>query len=417
MDFDKIFNYILAFMAGVILYILCDKIFNIEGITTPTPTPTPTTTATPTPLPCCLPLCRRCHYKFDNSEDLKTALGEYIVNKTNAIDKYGDISTWDVSSVTDMSGLFQFQHATSFNEDISNWDVSSVTNMSNMFTDAKVFNQDLSNWNVSSVTDMTGMFRNAEAFNQDISNWNVSSVTDMTGMFRNAEAFNQDLSRWDVSNVTNMSNMFRDATSFNGNISNWNVSSVSSMSGMFFGATAFNGNIKNWNVSNVRDMSAMFYGAKEFNQDISGWTFGEIFNMRDMFNGASSFNQDLSGWDFSSVYSGCIELDRMWDNTSISDNQKPSDTLTIYCMRSLWTPILRAELEGMNHNDLEKRAISAGVAPATIEEVLSGPVNEDVLDSLVNMIIISQGQPVGGDAEAVRNKYYNLIHSPNPTPL
>ena len=44
-----------------------------------------------------------------------------------------------------------FNGATSFNEDISGWDVSSVTDMKGMFCLAKLFNQPL-NWNVSNVT-------------------------------------------------------------------------------------------------------------------------------------------------------------------------------------------------------------------------------------------------------------------------
>ena len=37
------------------------------------------------------------------------------------------------------------------------------------------FNQDISSWDVSSVTDMEYMFR-ATPFNQDISSWDVSNV-------------------------------------------------------------------------------------------------------------------------------------------------------------------------------------------------------------------------------------------------
>ena len=45
------------------------------------------------------------------------------------------------------------------------------------------FNQDISTWNVSSVTDMSGMFEIASAFNQDIGSWNVSNVTNMNRCF------------------------------------------------------------------------------------------------------------------------------------------------------------------------------------------------------------------------------------------
>ena len=41
-----------------------------------------------------------------------------------------------------------------FNQDISSWDVSNVTNMDAMFDDASAFNQDISSWDVSSVTNM-----------------------------------------------------------------------------------------------------------------------------------------------------------------------------------------------------------------------------------------------------------------------
>ena len=53
----------------------------------------------------------------------------------------GDISQWDVSSVTDMNHIFHY--ASSFNGDISKWEVSKVTKMSFMFWGASSFNQTL----------------------------------------------------------------------------------------------------------------------------------------------------------------------------------------------------------------------------------------------------------------------------------
>jgi len=88
-----------------------------------------------------------------------------------------------------------------FNQDISSWDVSSVTDMGQMFYAATAFNKDLSSWDVSSVTDMDGMFASATSFNQDISSWDVSSVTNMWSMFKSATAFNKDLSSWCVSQI------------------------------------------------------------------------------------------------------------------------------------------------------------------------------------------------------------------------
>ncbi|KAL7480678.1 hypothetical protein ACHAW6_006347 [Cyclotella cf. meneghiniana] len=113
-----------------------------------------------------------------------------------------------------------FSGASSFNQDLSQWDMSSVTDMSFMF-DATPFNQDISHWNTSSTRSMTYMFRSATYFNQNISKWDTSSVTNMQAMFQSASSFNQDLSQWDISSVTDMKYMFAHAKSFNQDLSAW----------------------------------------------------------------------------------------------------------------------------------------------------------------------------------------------------
>ena len=73
---------------------------------------------------------------------------------------------------------------------------------------------DISSWDVSNVTNMGYMFDKAENFNSNISSWDVSNVTNMRGMFKRAYWFNQDLSGWDVSKVTECSDFKVDANSF-----------------------------------------------------------------------------------------------------------------------------------------------------------------------------------------------------------
>ena len=41
-----------------------------------------------------------------------------------------------------------FKDRSTFNEDISGWDVSSVTNLSGIFWNATIFNQPLEDWNI-----------------------------------------------------------------------------------------------------------------------------------------------------------------------------------------------------------------------------------------------------------------------------
>ena len=72
--------------------------------------------------------------------------------------KYIDISSWDVSNVTNMTRMFCWCKELESIGDISKWDVSKVNSMIHMFFNCKKFNQDISNWDVSNVMGRVGMF-------------------------------------------------------------------------------------------------------------------------------------------------------------------------------------------------------------------------------------------------------------------
>ena len=169
---------------------------------------------------------------------------------------------------------------------ISGWDVSGVTNMTELFSDCDQFNENISTWDVRKVTKMQEMFYGCTSFNQPIGDWKVGSVTKMYAMFVNCTDFNQPIGNWDVSIVTNMNNMFFGCTDFDQDISDWNVSSVTNMSVMFYECHAFDQPIGSWDVSIVTKMSEMFKGCTEFNQDISDWKnrISDNTDVRDMFD-------------------------------------------------------------------------------------------------------------------------------------
>ena len=103
--------------------------------------------------------------KFNN-ETLRAAVKEWLDDESKAEKKYGHISDWDTSEVTDMQYLFK--DAESFNQPLEKWDVSQVTNMSQMFAGAISFNQPLEKWDVSPVTEMEEMFEEATSFTHQV---------------------------------------------------------------------------------------------------------------------------------------------------------------------------------------------------------------------------------------------------------
>ena len=62
------------------------------------------------------------------NDTLSRAVDDYLAGgdrKQRIRDKYGEISNWDVSKVTDMKEMFYNAH--SFNQPLNNWDVSNVS--------------------------------------------------------------------------------------------------------------------------------------------------------------------------------------------------------------------------------------------------------------------------------------------------
>ena len=271
--------------------------------------------------------------------------------------KYGVMSDWDVSAVTNMQAAFLGRRQ--FNGDISSWDTSSVTSMKSMFdsnsTDyGMIFNQDLSRWDTSKVLDMYEMFAHCWHFDSDISLWDTLSVTNMNGMLANAKSFQQDISTWQGSAATSSGQgIFSGASVFNskffckegddgpisscacqthsecglrgatfnaaieeclqeaevdglcesygvlsgfGTMPNWDTSVVKNMNGAFSERTTFNADLSKWNTAQVTDMQAMFYSSSAFNQDLSGWDTYRVVSMFRMFMRASAFDHDISNW-------------------------------------------------------------------------------------------------------------------------
>ena len=259
-----------------------------------------------------------CHV-FTSKAELQTALGEWIDNETTATEKYGEISCWDVTAVTNFSNLLYGidgtgVKASSFNSDISNWNTENVTNMKGAFRSATIFNQPLNSWNVSSVKNMSRTFELATSFNKNIGSWNVSGVTDMNKIFSYTTVFNNgespDIGNWNVAAVTDMEETFRESIAFNQPIGSWNVGSVEKMNGMFQFALIFNQDITGWNVGSVEIMQMMFKGAPIMSQNIWVWDVG-------MVNPATGFNN---------IFDSATDMLAISNGASLPDNNAQAVT-------------------------------------------------------------------------------------------
>ena len=328
--------------------------------------------------------------------ELQNAISLYSSSIEYAICKFGDINTWDVSNINDMSNLFDIWGDGGFNHDISNWDVSNVADMSYMFDFCRNFNQDIGNWDVSNVTNMKYMFHFAENFNQNINNWDVSNVNDMSYMFWDSSKFNQPLDKWTVKNVSNMEGLFIGASSFNQNIGNWDVSNVTNMFNMFKFARSFNQDISNWDVGNVNSMATMFAGASSFNQDIGNWDVGNVTNMSGMF--AGPFNQDIGNWDVSNV----TNMQAMFANAS-SFNQDIGnwDVSSVTNMRSLFqnNKVFNQEIGNWDvGNVIDMGYMFAGFSGLLINDDFGSDFNKDIGNWDVSNVIDMQRMFAGASS-------------------
>jgi hypothetical protein len=266
-------------------------------------------------------------FRMDNAT-LRVAVAEWNQNRALARGRYGHISTWNTTDVTDMSGLFckapfvsdafndalgdwdtrnvttmsgMFFATQLFDQPLNAWDTRNVVDMSNMFSRASRFNQPLDKWNTSKVRSMRAMFAGAARFSQKLDTWTTGNVQDMCGMFSRADRFNQKLGTWKTGNVLDMSLMFS-YTKFNQKVDAWDTSRVTSMEGMFCEASAFNQPLDRWNTSRVRDMSQMFAAASKFDKPLHAWDTRHVTTMKGMFR-ESKFNQPIGRWNTGQVTS------------------------------------------------------------------------------------------------------------------
>ena len=220
----------------------------------------------------------------ESTEDITSEVCTYINEKpivsmsgmfANSNATLVDLSSFNTSNVTNMSGMFYGTgivtklYDRDLNYNVDNFNL--ISNLNNNLNNYKIMQLytlattngilDLSNFDTSSVTDMSGMFSDIRVVNLDLSSFNTGNVTNMSGMFAYSAATSLDLSSFDTSNVTNMSGMFAYSAATSLDLSSFDTSKVTIMAGMFSESKATSLDLSNFDTSDVTSVDGMFCNA------------------------------------------------------------------------------------------------------------------------------------------------------------
>jgi len=212
------------------------------------------------------------------TNNIKSAVTDWVTDSVSATTTFGDISDWDISAVTSLHETFASK--TSFNENIGGWDTSAVTSFYATFYSASIFNQNIGEWSTSALSDFRRTFYKADAFNQNIGGWDTSAVNTLVRTFHSAAAFDHNIGGWNTSAVTSMDYAFYMAENFNQYIGRWDNAATTSFQSMFYGAAAFNQALC-WDTSNAIS-SSMFSsssGSTDPNAAKCSCTTGQFYNV------------------------------------------------------------------------------------------------------------------------------------------
>jgi len=178
-----------------------------------------------------------------------------------------DLSNWNIktSGPVNMYIIFGFSNKLTSVGDISSWDVSRVTNLGYFGANCSVLQlPNLSSWNTGNVTNLRNAFQNmgTSASVSGIENWDTSSVNNVVACFQGCRALNTTAINWDLRNCNNLYQTFRQADFQNGSFT-LNIqtdSTLTNVSQLFYASSSFNsitiGN--NVDFSNVTNFSYAF---------------------------------------------------------------------------------------------------------------------------------------------------------------
>ncbi|MFD2253883.1 BspA family leucine-rich repeat surface protein [Lactococcus formosensis subsp. bovis] len=254
----------------------------------------------------------RLFFNMGNLEDIENLPYLNTGNATNMSDMFRfdvpssltelDLSSFNTSSVTNMSGMFWGADAL-IRLDVYLFDTRNVTTMQDMFSHTSALTEikGLDLLDTRAVRDMEAMFRASGVNHLDLTSFDTREATNMAYMFAQMPNITAlDLSSFETHNVTLMNHMFAISTNLCSiNLSTFNTHQVRDMRWMFTSTHHLvNLDLSHFETENVTDMEWMFAGTRSLTAlDLSNFNTRAVTNMDNMFWMATSLTElDLSSF-------------------------------------------------------------------------------------------------------------------------
>lgn len=255
-----------------------------------------------------------------STSDVTNMYNLFYICEALQAEAFAQAENWDVSNVSDMSGMFRGCDLLT-EVDLSNWNTASLKDIRFMFMgDEALVSVDVSGWDTSKITNMSSLFANCKALTtiQGLSGWTAEHVTTMDSMFHTCESLTEiDLSGFRFEDLTSLKSVFTNCYALEKieGLSNWNTGKVTDMSSLFFNCYALTElDLPNFVRSSVKNLSSMFNSCKALTKltGTDSWDTSNVTNMNKLFSECEAMPAfDLSGWDvskvtdMSSLFQGC----------------------------------------------------------------------------------------------------------------
>lgn len=296
---------------------------------------------------------------ISTKKNIKSILETYSIDTiTDQFSTYADNIRNLYSSKTCLNSLFEGSTDTSFSIS-TNFPWTKVVGTAQMFKDcANLTSLDTSTWDMSNVITVFGMFNNAGITELDLSNLDWKNVRDagrvfqkmpncttiklpknLTPVLANHMFYNdsklttiEGLDTIDMSKCKSIKSIFymsnyQDMTG----ISNWNTSNMVDILYAFAQSAATTIDLSNWDTSNVTNMYATFYNnAITDYSSIYNWNTSKVEDCGYIFSHDTKITSlDLSKWDFSSCKYMAVAFAETTNLVSLKLPQNINKVLTL----------------------------------------------------------------------------------------